>query len=214
MAPHPLINKPVPEFSIPDANGPHVQVPPEEQGLASEEPIALFFYPEAGKRSPIHMFRPEVERSVATREACQFRDALVEKEIFKRTDVQVIGISPDPVPKQKQFVESQNLTVSCLENSERHATRSTFAYQAFHVGKGLLGFADARTTFVIDNEGIIRDSLSATMNYNAHVKFVVKALGKLSSSSKKHDADAARSDDPSSSQIRDELGRVAYVAGA
>jgi peroxiredoxin Q/BCP len=60
------------------------------------------------------------------------------------------------------------------------------------------------------------------MNYNAHVKFVIKALGKLESqpavesSSKTNDADtdAARPDYPSSSQTRDELGRVAYVVGA
>ncbi|KAG1879153.1 thioredoxin-like protein [Suillus subluteus] len=206
MAPHPLINQPVPEFSIPDANGHTFKFPPEEQGVRVKKPIALFFYPEAGTFGCI-------------REACQFRDALVEKEIFKRTDVQVIGISPDPVPKQKQFVESQSLTYPVLSD-EKHV-----AYQAFHVGKSLLGFTDTRTTFVIDSEGIIRDSLSATMNYSAHVKFVIKALGKLEvdssqhsgeSSSKTHDVedDAVRSDDSSSSQIRDELGRVAYVVGA
>lgn len=203
MAPHPLINQPAPEFSIPDANGHMFNFPPEEQGVRVKKPIALFFYPEAGTFGCTH-------------EACQFRDALVEKEIFKRTNVQVIGISPDPVPKQKKFVESQNLTYPVLSDEEH------VAYQAFHVGKGLFGFTDARTTFVIDSEGIIRDSLSATMNYNAHVKFVIKALGKLESQpsveslSKIHDvdADAARSDDPSSSQIRDELGRVAYVVSA
>lgn len=168
-----------------------------------KKPIALFFYPEAGTFG-------------CTREACQFRDALVEKEIFKRTDVQVIGISPDPVSKQKQFAESQNLNYPVLSD-ERH-----IAYQAFHVGRSLLGFTDARTTFVIDSEGIIRDSLSATMNYNAHVKFVIKALEKLEpqhsaeSSSKTHDADsdAARSDDPLSSQSREELSRVANMVGA
>jgi peroxiredoxin Q/BCP len=177
--------------------------PPEEQGVRVKKPIALFFYPEAGTFG-------------CTREACQFRDALVEKEIFKRTDVQVIGISPDPVPKQKQFVESQKLTYPVLSD-EKHV-----AYQAFHVGKGLLGFTDARTTFVIDNEGIIRDSLTATMNYNAHVKFVIKALEKLESRSsveslsktRNADTDLACSDDSSSSQIRNELGRVAYVVGA
>ncbi|KAG2153010.1 thioredoxin-like protein [Suillus bovinus] len=200
MAPHPLINEPAPEFSIPDANGHMFKFPPEEQGVRVKKPIALFFYPEAGTYG-------------CTREACQFRDALVEKEIFKRTDVQVIGISPDPVPKQKRFVESQNLTYPVLSD-EKHV-----AYQAFHVGKGLLGFSDARTTFVIDNKGIIRDSLSATINYNAHVKFVIKALEALESQSSVEpihdtDVDAARSDDPPSSPSREELGRAAYVVGA
>jgi peroxiredoxin Q/BCP len=60
------------------------------------------------------------------------------------------------------------------------------------------------------------------MNYNAHVKFVIKALEKLESRSsveslsktRNADTDLARSDDSSSSQIRNELGRVAYVVGA
>ncbi|KAG2096537.1 thioredoxin-like protein [Suillus discolor] len=206
MAPHPLVNESSPEFSLPDANGHMFKFPPEEQGVRVKRPIALFFYPEAGTFG-------------CTREACQFRDALVEKEIFKRTDVQVIGISSDPVPKQKRFVESQNLTYPVLSD-EKHV-----AYHAFHVGKGIMGFGDARTTFVIDSEGIIRDSLSANVNYNAHVKFVTKALEKLESQpsvrspSETSDADAAAarsesSDDSSLSQTRDELSRVAYVVCA
>jgi hypothetical protein len=51
-----------------------------------------------------------------------------EKEIFKRTDVQVIGISPDPVPKQKQFVESQKLTVRCLEILKRYSPADCCVY--------------------------------------------------------------------------------------
>ncbi|KAG1743321.1 thioredoxin-like protein [Suillus paluster] len=199
MTLHPLINKPAPEFSVPDANGQMFKFPPEEQGRRVNKPIALFFYPESGSLA-------------CTQEACQFRDALVEKEIFKRTNVQVIGISPDSVPKQKQFVESHNLTYPVLSD-EKHV-----AYGAFQVGKSFLGFTDARTTFVIDRDGIIRDSLSATMIYRAHVKFVVKALEKLASqvepspqsSAERHDTDAARSDVPSSA----ELGRVACVVGA
>jgi hypothetical protein len=35
-----------------------------------------------------------------------------EKEVFKSSQIQVIGISPDPVDKQKDFVEKQKLTVS------------------------------------------------------------------------------------------------------
>lgn len=85
MAPHPLINESVPEFSLPDANGHMFKFPPEEQGVRVKKPIALFFYPEAGKHSCIDMLRPEVLCSSirctgtfgCTREACQFRDALV-----------------------------------------------------------------------------------------------------------------------------------------
>ena len=48
MAPHPLINKLTPEFSLPDANGQTFKFPPEEQGQRVRKPIALFFYPKLG----------------------------------------------------------------------------------------------------------------------------------------------------------------------
>ena len=37
----------------------------------------------------------------------------MEKDVFKSSDVQVIGVSGDSVEKQKQFKEKQSLTVSC-----------------------------------------------------------------------------------------------------
>ncbi|KAG6900172.1 hypothetical protein C0993_001884 [Termitomyces sp. T159_Od127] len=92
-----------------------------------------------------------------TKEACQFRDAiagklhayipsdmyksrsgvniLAEKIAFKPGKVQIIGISPDPVDKQKWFVEKEKLTVisDCLillfQNrrfSSLHETVSSF----------------------------------------------------------------------------------------
>ena len=35
----------------------------------------------------------------------------IEKDLFKQSKVKVIGISADPVGKQKEFVEKQKLTV-------------------------------------------------------------------------------------------------------
>jgi len=201
MAPHALINKPAPEFLIPDANGQMFKFPPEEQGQRVHKPIALFFYPKSGTLG-------------RTREAAQFRDALAKNKIFKQTGVQVIGISGDPAPKQKQFAESQNLTYPVLSD-ENHV-----AHKAFQVDKSLFGFIETRTTFVIDKDDIIRDSLSTTLNYGAHVEFVTKALEKLASEDEDTSsvesspggavADAASPDE----QTRDELGRVAYVVGA
>ena len=33
------------------------------------------------------------------------------KELYKRTKVEIVGVSKDPVEKQKAFVEKQKLTV-------------------------------------------------------------------------------------------------------
>jgi peroxiredoxin Q/BCP len=48
-----------------------------------------------------------------TRQVCQLQ-ALTEKETFKRANVQIVGVSADSAEKQKEFVEKQKLTVSCL----------------------------------------------------------------------------------------------------
>ena len=37
-----------------------------------------------------------------------------EKDTFKPDKIQIIGISPDPVEKQKAFVEKEKLTVRYL----------------------------------------------------------------------------------------------------
>lgn len=154
--PHPLVGKPAPPLSLPNANGDIYTMTPGANGA----PIALFFYPEAGSFG-------------CTKEACQFRDALAEKELYKRTNVEIVGISKDSVEKQKAFVEKEKLTYPVLSDASGEARK------AYHVGKGLMGLTDARVTFFIDSKGVVRDVLDTTVNYNAHAKFVTKWLDKI-----------------------------------
>ncbi|KZT11999.1 peroxiredoxin Q [Laetiporus sulphureus 93-53] len=154
--PHALINKPAPSLSLPDAKGETYTLAPGTKGV----PTALFFYPESGSFG-------------CTKEACQFRDALAEKELYKRTKVEIVGISKDPVEKQKAFVEKEKLTYPILSDTNGEARK------AYHVGKGLMGLTDARVTFFIDSKGVVRDVLDTTVNYNAHAKFVTKWLDKV-----------------------------------
>ncbi|KAI6041379.1 thioredoxin-like protein [Pisolithus marmoratus] len=206
MAPHPLVDKEAPSFTLPDVNGESFRFPPEEGGKRVEKPIAVFFYPQSGTFG-------------CTREACQFRDALAENEIFKRSDVQVIGISADPVEKQKSFADKNRLSFPVLSDQDH------VAHNAFRVGRGMLGFTNARTTFVIDSRGIVRGVLSATMNYSAHAKFVTRELEKIQESEgrgrpgegtagQQQQARPPTPGDPPSSPERDELGRVASAVGA
>ncbi|KAJ3775503.1 thioredoxin-like protein [Lentinula raphanica] len=154
-----LIGKPAPSVTLPNYNGESYTIEPGKDGI----PIALFFYPQSGSYG-------------CTKKACQFRDALAEKEIYKDGRVLVIGISPDPVDKQKIFVERQKLTYPVLSDSDKEHK----AQKAYGVGKGMMGLTDyARTTFIIDGKGVVRDALDATMNYGAHSKFVTKWLEKL-----------------------------------
>ncbi|KAG6377229.1 thioredoxin-like protein [Boletus reticuloceps] len=197
MAPqHPLIDRPAPSFSIPDSNGELFQFPPEKEGRPIRKPIALFFYPESGTYG-------------CTREACHFRDALVENDIYKRSDVLVVGISSDPVEKQNAFVAKHKLSYPVLSDTD-HA-----AHKAYKIGRGMLGLSDARITFVIDRNGIVKGVLNASLSFSGHAKFVAKELEKMQDS----DATEARvgqesgtpSLNPSEAEERGELARAAQA---
>ncbi|KAJ7288365.1 peroxiredoxin Q [Mycena rebaudengoi] len=157
-----LVGKAAPAITLPNHDGESFSLTPGKNEL----PIALFFYPKAGSYG-------------CTKEACQFRDAIAEKDTFKAGKVEIIGISPDPVEKQKAFVEKHKLTYPVLSDPKGEAAK------AYGIGKGLFGLADiARTTIIIDGKGNIRDTLEGTLNYNAHSKFVTKWLDKLSTEGK------------------------------
>ncbi|KAI0953472.1 hypothetical protein AcW1_007681 [Taiwanofungus camphoratus] len=138
MPSHPLLGKPAPSLSLPNANGKTYTLTPGANGV----PIALFFYPESGSFG-------------CTKEACQFRDNLTEKELYKRSKVQIVGVSRDPVGKQKAFVEKEKLTYPVLSDVNGEARK------AYHVGKGLMGLTDARVTFFIDSKGVVRCVMSS-----------------------------------------------------
>ncbi|KDQ62398.1 hypothetical protein JAAARDRAFT_30302 [Jaapia argillacea MUCL 33604] len=151
-----LVDKLAPQLSLPDANGETYTFTPGAKGV----PAAIFFYPKSGSYG-------------CTKEACQFRDAVAEKDVFKTDKLELIGISADSVAEQKKFVEQHKLTYPVLSDEKGEARK------AFHVGKGLFGFVDARITVVVDKKGIVRDVLDTTVNYGAHSKFVTKWLEKL-----------------------------------
>ncbi|THH11029.1 hypothetical protein EW145_g937 [Phellinidium pouzarii] len=150
MPKHSLIGKRAPEISLPNSDGTTYTFTPG----ASGGPTVIFFYPQSGSYG-------------CTKEACQFRDSLSEEGVFKATNVQVIGVSPDPVEKQKKFVEKQNLTYPVLSDVKGEARK------AYNVSKGLMGLTpSSRITFVIDAEGVVKDALDTTINYAAHHEFV------------------------------------------
>ncbi|KAF5360469.1 hypothetical protein D9756_004729 [Leucocoprinus leucothites] len=151
-----LIGKPAPPFKLKNYDGQDYDVSPGKTGL----PLVIFFYPESGSYG-------------CTREACQFRDLVAEKATFSPDKVQVIGISPDPVEKQKAFVEKEKLTYPVLSDESKDV------FNSYGIGRGMWGLVQvARVTFVIDREGVVRDAVEGTMNYGAHTKFVEKWLEK------------------------------------
>jgi peroxiredoxin Q/BCP len=132
-----LMGKTAPAITLLNYDGESYTFTPGEKGL----PAALFFYPESGMyaeltihHSPLLTCSPSKGlmgvqgRRVNSVMLLQVRierpsnrskyndDYMLttpstEKDNFKPGQVQIIGISPDPVEKQKAFVEKEKLTV-------------------------------------------------------------------------------------------------------
>ncbi|KAF7978508.1 hypothetical protein HWV62_45669 [Athelia sp. TMB] len=165
-----LIGQPAPSFTSTRSDGEPYTLTPATAGV----PIVLFFYPKSGSYG-------------CTKEVCQFQ-AMTEKENFKRSGVLVVGVSPDPVDRQRAFVEKQKISVSLramwkvlIVKQLQYPLLSDVdgeARKAYGVGKHMLG-PSTRTTFVIDKTGKVRAVFDAMMNFAGHGKFVDKELDKL-----------------------------------
>jgi len=133
-----------PDFTLPTADGGSVTLS-ELRGSS----VIVYFYPAASTPG-------------CTKEACDFRDSLAS---LQGAGYQVVGISPDPLPKLVKFAEEELLTFP-LASDESRATLE--AYGAWGekklYGKTVTGVI--RSTVVVDPEGKV-----ALAQYN------VKATG-------------------------------------
>ncbi len=96
-------------------------------------------------------FYPKDNTPGCTRQACAFAGAY---QGFVDQNVAVIGISKDSVASHQKFAEKYNLPFVLLSDPE------LLAIQAFDVWKekklyGKVSFGVVRTTFVIDDQGVI-----------------------------------------------------------
>ncbi|KAF7365248.1 Peroxiredoxin Q [Mycena venus] len=175
-----LIGKPAPAITLPNYDGESFTLTPGRERIADRS----FLLPQiryVGEFFGIQLCEHTFFSGSygCTKEACQFRDAIAEKDTYKPGKVEVIGVSPDSVEKQKAFVEKNKLTYPVLSDSKGEAAK------AYGIGKGLFGLADvARVTILIDAQGNIRDTVEGTLNYGAHSKFVTKWLDKLAAEEK------------------------------
>lgn len=144
-----LVGSPAPDFELPDQSGRLVQL-----RSFRGSPLVLFFY-------------PKDDTSVCTREACAFRDSLLQ---FGRA--QVLGVSSDSVESHRRFAEKFSLPYPLLSDSGGQVRR------LFRV-KRTFGILPGRATFVIDAEGIVRHAFSSPFVAARHV---AEALGALNSS--------------------------------
>ena len=142
----------VEEFVLPDQDG----TPRKLSDFLTDGPVVLFFYPAAGTPG-------------CTREACHFRDLAKE---FADVGAKRVGISTDPVAKQKKFSDNHSFGFPVLSDADGTVANS------FGVKRGLLGklMPVKRTTFVIDTDRKVLDVIGSEVNMNVHADKAVEFL--------------------------------------
>ncbi len=134
MATDPLApGSPAPGFTLPDQDGTDVSL----DDLKGRW-VVLYFY-------------PKDDTPGCTTEACEFTDALSE---FEKLDATVLGCSPDPPEKHRDFIAKHDLKVRLLSDSDREVMERYGAWgEKKMYGRTSMGVI--RSTVVIDPHGQI-----------------------------------------------------------
>ena len=140
----------VEDFELPDETGTVRSL----SGLLEKGPVVLFFYPAAMTTG-------------CTKESCHFRDLAAE---FAAVGAQRVGISADPVDKQKQFDEKESLGYPLLSDADR-----TVATQ-LGAKRGPSFLPNKRITFVIDTDRTLLDVISSEISMNTHADKALETL--------------------------------------
>jgi thioredoxin-dependent peroxiredoxin len=140
----------VPDFELPDQTG----TPRTLSEFLSVGPVVLFFYPAAMTPG-------------CTKESCHFRDLKAE---FEAVGASRVGISTDPVEKQRRFADKYSFDFPLL--SDPDGTVATIF--GVHRNIGLL--PTKRTTFVIGKDRRLLEVIKSEFNMNTHADKALEAL--------------------------------------
>jgi len=142
-----------PKFTLPSSDGNEISLT-DFRG----KKVVLYFY-------------PKDETPGCTIEACSFRDDL---SAFKRKGAVVLGISVDSVESHKRFAGKHSLPFPLLSDEEKKVVRAYGVWkQKNRYGRKFMG--TERTTFIIDEQGIIKH-IFARVQVDGHTKEVLEKL--------------------------------------
>ncbi|AUI52945.1 thioredoxin-dependent thiol peroxidase [Arthrobacter crystallopoietes] len=123
-------------------------------------------------RNVVVYFYPAASTPGCTKEACDFRDNIAS---LQGAGYDVVGISPDPLPKLVKFAEKEELNFPLLSDEDHSVAESYGAWgKKKNYGKTYEGLI--RSTIVVDPEGKI-----SVAQYNVratgHVAKLCRDLG-------------------------------------
>jgi peroxiredoxin Q/BCP len=148
--------QPAPDFELPDQDGNPVRLS-ELRGHR----VVLYFYPKA-------------DTPGCTTQACGIRDHRAD---YAAAGATVLGVSPDPVKAVKRFHDKQALGFTLLADSD-HAVAEQYGVWIEKSMYGRTYWGNARATFVIDEDGIVRHVIPKA-SPKTHDDVVLAALGAL-----------------------------------
>jgi len=119
--------------------------------------LVLYFYSEAGTPT-------------CTIESCNLRDNY---SLLKKKGFEVLGVSPDDEKKQKKFELKYKLPFPLIADSENKITE-LFGVRDMKKLFGRVYMGILRTTFIIDEKGIIRKIFTKPKN-KAHAEEILMA---------------------------------------
>lgn len=128
---------PAPDFTLPDQDGNHLSLA-DLRGTK----VVLYFYPKA-------------DTPGCTTQACGVRD---HEGDYASAGARVLGVSPDPVKAVKKFHDKQSLNFTLLAD-EDHAVCEAYGVWVEKSMYGKTYWGAERTTFVIDEDGVITEVL-------------------------------------------------------
>lgn len=141
---------PAPDFTLPDQDGKPVTL-----SSFRGQWVVLYFY-------------PKDDTPGCTKEACNFRDDISK---FRAADVEILGVSTDPVASHQVFAQKYQLNFPLLADDKKEVAQ---LYGALNPEKGYA----KRMTYLIDKAGIIRRIIPAVQvdGHSEELQRAVKAL--------------------------------------
>jgi peroxiredoxin Q/BCP len=124
-------------------------------------------------RKLVLYFYPEADTPTCTIESCNLRDNY---SLLKKNGFEIVGVSPDDEKKQKKFEVKYKLPFPLIADTSHDLLEKYGVWdQKKLFGREYMGVL--RTTFVIDEKGIIKKIFTKPKN-KAHAEEIIASMKK------------------------------------